>query len=61
MARNEARKDLAPIDFATRNHVWEYAGTLAQAYRILLTRGIKGACVYIEDKETRRFVEGLLK
>ncbi len=61
MARNEARTDLAPIDFANRNHVWEYAGTLAQAYRILLTRGIKGACVYIEDKETRDFIKGLLK
>lgn len=61
MARDEAGKVLAPIDLATRNHVWEYAGTLAQAYRILLTRGIKGACVYIEDRETRRFVEGLLK
>lgn len=45
------------------NHpqAWEYASTLAQAYRILLTRGIKGACVYIEDEETRRYVESLLK
>ena len=39
---------------------WEYASTIAQAYRILLTRGIKGVCVYIEDRETREYVESLL-
>ena len=38
----------------------EYASTLAQAYRILLTRGIKGVCVYIEDDETRNYVKSLL-
>lgn len=38
----------------------EYASTIAQAYRILMTRGIKGACVYIEDEETRNYVKSLL-
>ena len=40
---------------------WEYASTIAQAYRILLTRGIKGVCLYIKDEETRNFVKSLLK
>ena len=60
LARQEAGRDTAPVRHGRRNHVWEYAGTLAQAYRILLTRGIKGACVYIEDKETREFVKQYL-
>lgn len=38
----------------------EYASTIAQAYRILLTRGIKGVCVYIEDEETRAYIKSLL-
>jgi uncharacterized protein len=33
---------------------------LAQAYRILLTRGISGCVVWIEDAETRRYVESCL-
>lgn len=38
----------------------EYASTIAQSYRILLTRGIKGVCVYVEDKETREYLKSLL-
>lgn len=34
---------------------------IAHAYRILLTRGIKGACLYIQDEETREYVRGLLE
>ena len=60
LARSEAGRDLAPVRHGVRNHVWEYAGTLAQAYRILLTRGIKGACIYIEDEETREYVKQFL-
>jgi DUF2075 family protein len=33
---------------------------LAQAYRILLTRGIRGAYVWFEDKDTRSHVEACL-
>lgn len=38
-----------------------YFEKMAQAYRILMTRGIKGLCLYIEDKETRDYVESMLK
>ena len=35
--------------------------TVFQAYRILLTRGIKGTVIYIKDEETRNYVKHLLK
>lgn len=35
--------------------------TVFQAYRILLTRGIKGTVIYIKDKETRNYVKSLLQ
>lgn len=35
--------------------------TVFQAYRILLTRGIKGTVIYIKDEETRNYVKSLLK
>jgi len=56
------RKPFDGVLDVDKNHpqAWEYASTIAQAYRILLTRGIKGVCVYIEDKETREYVESLL-
>ena len=69
LAREEARtilprkdfmKGLAPIDFSAPGHILEYASTIAQAYRILLTRGIKGVCLYIEDEETRHYVQNFL-
>ena len=34
--------------------------TIAEAYRIIMTRGIKGLCLYIEDNETREHIEELL-
>ena len=34
--------------------------TIAQAYRILLTRAIKGVTIYIKDEETRAYVRQLL-
>lgn len=34
---------------------------LSQAYRILLTRALKGIGIYIQDKETREYVESLLQ
>lgn len=34
--------------------------TVAQAYRILLTRAIKGVTIYIKDEETRAYVRNLL-
>ena len=60
LASDEAGREGAPIRHDVKNHVWEYAGTLAQAYRILLTRGIKGVCVYIEDEETSEYVKQFL-
>ncbi len=61
-ARIEAGKGrtLIPLDNCYPNAI-EYASTIAQSYRILLTRGIKGVCVYIEDKETREYIKSLLK
>ena len=35
--------------------------TIAQAYRIVLTRAVKGVCIYIKDEETRKYVCSLLK
>ena len=35
--------------------------TVFQAYRILLTRGIKGTVIYIKDEETRNYVKSLLQ
>lgn len=32
-----------------------------QAYRILMTRAMKGLCIYIEDPETREYIRGLLQ
>ncbi|MCF0186691.1 MAG: DUF2075 domain-containing protein, partial [Bacteroidaceae bacterium] len=32
-----------------------------QAYRILMTRAMKGMCIYIQDEETRNYVKSLLK
>lgn len=34
--------------------------TVVQAYRILMTRGIKSLTIYIKDKETRDYVKSLL-
>ena len=33
---------------------------IAQAYRILFTRGIRGVCLYVQDRETREYVRSLL-
>lgn len=35
--------------------------TVFQAYRILLTRGIRGTVVYIKDEETRNYVRSLIE
>jgi len=37
-----------------------YFEKIAQAYRILLTRGIKGVFLYVKDPETREYVKSLL-
>ena len=60
LSRKDFLKGFAPIDFTAPGHILEYASTIAQAYRILLTRGIKGVCLYIEDEETREYVRRLL-
>lgn len=35
--------------------------TVAQAYRILMTRAVKGAYLYIQDPETREYIRSLLQ
>lgn len=35
--------------------------SISQAYRILLTRAIKGMCIYVKDEETREHLRELLK
>lgn len=37
-----------------------FAKTVLQAYRILMTRAVKGVCLYIKDPETREHVKNLL-
>lgn len=34
---------------------------IAQSYRILMTRGIKGVCLYVHDIETRNYIKKLLE
>lgn len=67
LARDEASKisgrgrksSLIPLDEKHPQAV-EYATTIIQSYRILLTRGIKGVCMYIEDAQTREHIKSLL-
>lgn len=44
-------------DFPAANAMFQ---TVVQAYRILMTRAIKGVTIYIKDKETRKYVRQLL-
>ena len=37
-----------------------FAKTVLQAYRILLTRAVRGVCLYVKDKETRDHIRELL-
>jgi len=37
-----------------------FTDNVKNAYRVLLTRGMRGCYVYFEDAETRAFVEGRL-
>lgn len=51
---------LVPLESAELPKTSEIAKTVVQAYRILMTRAVKGACLFIQDEETRTYVEGLL-
>lgn len=60
-ARDEAGKQANRLILDERHpNAIEYASTIAQSYRILMTRGIKGVCIYVEDKETREYLKSLL-
>ena len=39
---------------------YAYFETIIQAYRILLTRAVKGVYLYIKDDETREYIKTLL-
>lgn len=45
-------------DFPKANAMFQ---TVVQAYRILMTRAIKGITIYIKDEETRKYVRQLLE
>lgn len=65
LPRNErlARADIdkAVVDLDNLNSaVTKLFMRVAQSYRILMTRAFKGICLYIEDKETRDYVNSLL-
>lgn len=60
---NGRQKDIDVVeigrkDFPKANAMFE---TVVQAYRILLTRAIKGVVIYIKDDQTREYVRQLLK
>ncbi len=60
-AREEAMKGAKLLALDDKHpRAVEYASTIAQSYRILMTRGIKGVCIYVEDKETRDYLKTLL-
>ncbi|MBO5381137.1 MAG: DUF2075 domain-containing protein [Bacteroides sp.] len=52
--------DLVEADNNNAPYTQAFFQTIAQAYRIVLTRAIKGICIYIKDKETREYVRSLL-
>lgn len=52
--------DLVEADNIHAPYTQAFFQTIAQAYRIVLTRAIKGVCIYIKDKETREYVRSLL-
>jgi len=56
--RGAAAKDvhLVPCGDASMPYTNAFCKTVLQAYRILLTRAVKGMYVYIRDKETREHV-----
>ena len=39
---------------------YAFLETIVQAYRILLTRAVKGVFLYIQDDETRKYLQSLL-
>lgn len=52
--------DMVEADNLNAPYTQAFFQTIAQAYRIVLTRAIKGVCIYIKDKETREYVRSLL-
>ena len=60
--RGAAAKRLSPfeLDDPSAPKAAAFSRTVVQAYRILLTRAVKGICLYIHDPETRAHVRQLL-
>lgn len=52
--------DLVEADNPNYPYTQMFFQTIAQAYRIVMTRAIKGICIYIKDKETRDYVRSIL-
>jgi len=55
------RLDLIDVEDASMPRTQDLFECVMQAYRILLTRTIKGARLYIKDEETREYVRQLLQ
>ena len=49
-----------PKDATSKPQAQELLNVIAMSYRILMTRGSKGVCLYIKDEETRKYVRSLL-
>lgn len=52
--------DLVEADNEDAPYTQAFFQTIAQAYRIVLTRAVKGVCIYIKDEETREYVRSLI-
>ena len=52
--------DLVEADNSNCPYTQAFFQTIAQAYRIVMTRAIKGICIYIKDKETRDYIRTIL-
>lgn len=60
-ARNEHRGlSIFNLDAAKYPNTQLFFDTIRQAYRILMTRGIKGVYLCIPDEETRNYIQSLL-
>ena len=52
---------LVPLDVEGMPNTTSFFRRVVQAYRILLTRAVRGVYIYIHDPETRAHVRGLLR
>lgn len=50
-----------PLHFKGDDAISTFNATLVKAYRILLTRAVKGVVLYVHDEETRQHIRDVLK